>query len=93
MPVTSAKLAAMYEKEEYGTLKSLLHHMVSTFSPLGNETTVIKEIEMAKEELEQDNPDYKTTVSRLLAKIKILEEESIDMMDNLNQLSNGYNNE
>jgi signal transduction histidine kinase/DNA-binding response OmpR family regulator len=93
MPVTSAKLAAMYEKEEYDTLKPLLHHMVSTFSPLGNETTVIKEIEMAKEELEQDNPDYKTTVSRLLAQIKILEEESIDMMDNLNQLSNEYNNE
>jgi signal transduction histidine kinase/DNA-binding response OmpR family regulator len=88
IPVTSVKLSGMCEKENYSTLKPLLHHMVSTFSPLGNDTAIIRGIEKAKEELENENLDYKTTVRTLLDEIKILEQRAVGMMDDLTQLNN-----
>jgi signal transduction histidine kinase/CheY-like chemotaxis protein len=48
IPATTAKLNAICEKGDYTGLKVLCHHMTSTFSPIGNNTDIMKGIEQLR---------------------------------------------
>ncbi len=87
IPTTAAKLSEMITLNNYGGLKSLLHHMVSSFSPLGNETKVMKAIEGAKLLIDTSTPNHEKNVQVLLTVVNELEETTVSMMQELNKLS------
>jgi signal transduction histidine kinase/DNA-binding NarL/FixJ family response regulator len=85
LPATSIKLNALVDKGNFEGLKELCHHMVSTFSPLGNDTDVMKGIDQLREAEKKEEPAISEKVKDFICQLESLHSQTDRMLVKLNQ--------
>jgi signal transduction histidine kinase/CheY-like chemotaxis protein len=85
IPVVTEKLKALAEQNHAEGIDKLLHNMVSTFSPLGNETTVMQKINTIREVLNTNNrEEEKKMIHELVFELEILSGKLTATVDSVN---------
>jgi CheY-like chemotaxis protein len=85
IPATSAKLNTLIDKDNFAGLKELCHHMVSTFSPLGNDTDIMKGIEQLREAEKKEEPAISEKVKTFICQLETLHSQTDGMLAKISQ--------
>jgi CheY-like chemotaxis protein len=85
IPHAIARLETVRNNKDVTELNNICHHMISTFAPMGNETTVMKKIQQLRNLRNEEENSYNNTglIAGLQKELTRLEQELKEKMERM----------